>query len=92
MSKNFNVICAVFRVANQSRASTNDSTKSPGVELPKNIGCSIKLNEMDTDIGIFLPIHVVVSVFLIFSPAHKLIEIRICHVFEELLVIRVKDI
>ena len=45
----------------------NDSTKSRGLELHRNIGLAIRFEDIETDIGTCLPIQVVVSVFLNFS-------------------------
>ena len=60
--KNFSFICALLCVGNPSIASTIDSTKSSRLELHEKIDCSIKLDEIDTDIGTCSPIQVVVSV------------------------------
>ena len=54
-------------VAKPSTASMNDSTKSRGLELQRNIGSAIRFEDIETYIGICLPIQVVVSVFLSFS-------------------------
>ena len=45
----------------------NDSTKSRGLEMHRNIGLPIRFEDIETDIGTCLPIQVVVSVFLNFS-------------------------
>ena len=45
----------------------NDSTKSRGLELHRNIGFAIRFEDIETDIGTCLPIQVVVSVLLNFS-------------------------
>ena len=44
----------------------NDSTKSRGLELQRNIGLAIRFEDIETDIGTRLPIQVVISVFLKF--------------------------
>ena len=44
----------------------NDSTKSRELELQRNYGLAIRLEDIETDIGTCLPIQVVVSVFLNF--------------------------
>ena len=49
-------------------ASMNDSTKSRGLELQKNNGMAIKIEDIETETGTCLPIQIVVSVFLNFSP------------------------
>ena len=46
LSKNFNSICTLLCVANPPKASTNDSTKDPGLDLHEKIGCSIKLKKL----------------------------------------------
>ena len=45
----------------------NDSTNSRGLELHRKIGLAIRFEDIETDIGIFLPIQVVVLAFLNFS-------------------------
>ena len=44
----------------------NDSTKSRGLELQKNIGMAIRFEDIETDFGTCLPIQVIVYVFLNF--------------------------
>ena len=50
----------------------NDSNKSLGLELQRNIGLAIRFEDIETDIGTCLPIHVVVSVFLNFSSGKQI--------------------
>ena len=45
----------------------NDSTKTRGLELQRNTGLAIRYENIETDIGLYLPIQVVVPVFLNFS-------------------------
>ena len=45
----------------------DDSTKSRGLELQKNIGLAIRFEDIESDIGTCLAIQVIVSVFLNFS-------------------------
>ena len=44
-----------------------DSTKSRGLELEKNFGLASRIEDIEADIGTFLPIQIVVLVFLKFS-------------------------
>ena len=64
VSRNF--IWALLCVAKPSTASMNDSTKSRGLELKRNIGMAIRFEDIETDIGTCLPIQVVVCVFEFF--------------------------
>ena len=45
----------------------NDSTKSRGLELQKNVDSAIRFEDIETDIGKCSPIQAVVLVFLNFS-------------------------
>ena len=58
---------ALLCVAKPSTASTNDSTKTRGLELHRNIGMAKRFEDIETDTGTCLPIQVVVSVFSSFS-------------------------
>ena len=50
----------------------NDSTKSHGFKLQRNFGIAIRFEDIETDIGRFLPIKVVVLVFLGFFSGIKI--------------------
>ena len=56
IAKHFNFFSALLCVADPSRASTNETTNTLGLELNEKIGSSIKLDEIDKDNGTSLPI------------------------------------
>ena len=66
-SKNLNFICPLRYVAKPSRALIKDDTSCRESELQGKMGFSIKLDEIETDIGTCFPIHFVVSVSLYVS-------------------------
>ena len=63
-------------MAKPSTASTNDSAKSLGLELRRNSGFEMKLDDLHTETRTRLPVEVEVSVFQTLPFCTQLIQIQ----------------